>query len=301
MFRISQRENIVGFLFISPWILGFLLFTLFPMIYSFVLAFYDWNPFGSPVWAGVKNYVTLFNDPLFWQSLKVTTIYSIGSVPLGLLVALLFAMLLNRELVGRGVFRTIFYMPSLVSGVAISVVWLWIFNSEFGLMNWVLSKFGIKGPQWLMSTTWALPALIIMSLWGTGNSMLIFLAGLQGLPKELYEVAELDGANSFQRFWKITLPLLSPSLFFNLVMGVIGSFQTFTQAYVMTQGGPLYSTLFYILYLYKNGFQYFKMGYASALAWVLFGIILVLTLLIFKSSPIWVYYEAEVKTPEVKR
>lgn len=231
------------------------------------------------------------DDPSFWAAMQVTFSYAIFSVPIGICLALLIALLLNHKVPGMSVWRTIYYLPSVVSGVAVAMLWAWIFHSQFGLINVGLHAIGIQGPAWLGDPTWALPALIIMSFWGIGGGMVINLAGLQGIPTELYEAASIDGANSWQRFWSVTLPLLSPVLFFSLVVGVIDAFQYFTNAYVMTNGGPGRATLFYNLFLYQNAFRYYKMGYASALAWVMFLIILIFTLLIFKSSPYWVYYE----------
>jgi len=202
---------------------------------------------------------------------------------------------MNQKVRGILWFRTLYYLPSVISGVAVSLLWVWIFNPQFGVLNYLLGKVGITGPEWLYSEFWVLPAFVIMSLWTIGGGMIIFLAGLQGIPIELYEAAELDGANQIQKFFRITIPMISPIIFFNLVMGIIGSFQVFTQAYIMTSGGPHYASLFYVLYLYQQAFQYFRMGYASALAWILFLVILFFTLLVFKSSPLWVYYEGTLR------
>jgi multiple sugar transport system permease protein len=235
------------------------------------------------------------HDPLIWQSLKVTTYYAIGSVLLSVTSAFIVAILMNQDIFGIHIFRTIFYLPSSISGVPVALLWMWIFSPEFGILNTVLRLFGIEGPQWLFDPTWVIPAFIVMSLWGIGGAMVIFLAGLQSIPHHLYEAAELDGAGVLAKFWNVTFPMMSPIIFFNLIMSIIGSFQTFTQAFVMTKGGPANASLFYVLYLYRNAIGYFKMGYASAMAWLLFLIILILTLLVFKSSPLWVYYEAEVR------
>ncbi|ALS29853.1 ABC transporter permease [Paenibacillus sp. 32O-W] len=289
----TQREAIDCYVFISPAVLGLLLFMLGPIVFSAYISFTDYDILSTPEWVGLQNYAELFRDPFFWLSLKITFIYAIVSVPLGLIVALLLAMLLNQSLKGIYLFRVIYYLPAVISGVAVALLWKWIFNPEFGLLNWFLGLFGIKGPMWIFSEDWALPSIIIMSLWSVGGSMLIYLAGLQGIPTELYEAAEIDGANRFRRFLNVTLPMLSPVIFFNLVMGIIGSLQVFTEGYVMTQGGPNNSTLFSVLYLYRQAFNYFSMGYASAMAWVLFLIILALTLLVFRSSPMWVFYEEQ--------
>ncbi len=239
-------------------------------------------------WLTTNNLVT---DPLILQSLKVTGIWVFGGLPLRLLVAFFFAMLLNQHLPGSGIFRTIYYLPSVVSGVAVALVWMWLLQPQFGILNYFLHLIGLPGPRWLASPTWALPGFIVMSLWSTGATMVIFLAGLQGIPLELYEAAEIDGAGRLRQFLSVTVPLMTPVILFNLVIGIINSFQVFTQAFVMTNGGPANATLFYMLYLYRVAFQYSQMGYASAMAWVLFLIILALTLLVFRSSGRWVYYE----------
>ena len=293
---LGQREGLEFYLFISPWLVGFVLFVGGPMLATLLLSFASWDLLTPPSFVGLGNFIKLFtDDPLFWQALKVSATYSFVGIPLHIALAFFVAILLNQDLRAVALIRTLYYMPSVISGVAVAVLWLWIFNPTFGPINLILGLVGIKGPLWLASQTWALPALIIVSLWGVGGQMIIFLAGLQGIPTALYEAAEIDGANAWHRFWAVTVPMISPVLFFNLVMGVIWSFQAFTNSYVMTNGGPNYATLMYVLYLYQNGFQYFQMGYASALAWVLFLVILLFTLLIFKSSAAWVYYEGELR------
>jgi multiple sugar transport system permease protein len=287
----SKKEAVEGFLFISPWLIGFLIFTLGPLIASIFLSLSKWDIFSDPQFVGMQNYVKLFEDPLFKKSLWNTFYYAIFSIPLGMIGGLSLALLLNQKVKGLPIFRTMFYLPSVTSGVAVALLWKWIFNPEFGLANAILNWFGLPSSQWLSSPAWAMPALIIMSLWGVGGGMLIYLAGLQGIPQQLYEAAELDGAGSWSCFVNITLPMLSPTLFFQLIMGIIGSFQVFTQVFVMTGGGPANATLVYVLYLYRNAFQWWKMGYASALAWFLFAIILVLTLIQFKLAPRWVHYD----------
>jgi len=292
----AGREAIAFYVFASPWIVGLLAFTLGPMIASTFLSMTNWDIVTRAHWVGLSNFArALTDDPLFWQSLKVTAIYSFGGIPLRLSLALFLAILLNQPIKFRAFFRTLFYTPSVMSGVAVSILWIWVFNPNFGVINFVLSKVGIQGPGWIYDEQWALPALILMSLWGVGGAMIILLAGLQGIPRVLYEAAEIDGADLMDGFRHITFPMLSPVIFFNLIMGVIGSFQVFTQGYVMTEGGPHYATHFYVLNLYYNAFRYFRMGYASALAWLLFIIIMLLTFLVFKSSPLWVYYEGELK------
>lgn len=294
--RIARRENLMGWLCASPWILGFLIFTLGPMLASIYYSFTEFPLISSPKWIGLENYqLMLSGDKFFFQSLKVTTIYAIVSVPLYLVIGFFLAVLLNQRIRFVALWRTIYYLPAVVSGVAVALLWQWIFNSDFGVANWLLKLIDIQGPSWLLDPHWALPALIIMSLWGVGGGMVIYLAGLQGVPTVLYEAAEIDGANMVQRFVYITLPMVSPVIFFNLVIGIIAALQTFTQAFIMTGGGPRQATYFYMLHLYNNAFQWLKMGYASALAWVLFFYILALTLLVFRSSSAWVYYEGEIK------
>lgn len=301
--RWSKGETRLFYLCIMPWLLGFLIWTAGPMIYSLYLSFTSWDFFGEPRWVGLQNYVDIFSfrsvdtifDSDFYQSLKVTFIYSIFSVPLSLLGALALALLLNTKVRGIAIFRTIFYLPSVLPSIAVSVLWIWIFNPGFGILNVLLGFVGIKGPSWLGDPNWALPSLILMSLWSLGGGVIVYLAGLQGISQSLYEAAALDGANKTQQFWNITLPQLTPTIYFNLIMNIIGSFQVFTQAYAMTEGGPFRSTLFYMYYLYDQAFQKFHMGYAAALAWILFVIILGFTLLVIRSSSAWVYYEAEAK------
>jgi len=265
------------------------------MFVSLFLSFTKTDLLTGTKWLGLGNYKHLFfEDPLFPQALKVTAIYSFGSVPLTTTLALLIALMLNQNIKLRGAWRTLYYMPSIVSGVAVSIIWAWMFNPRFGLINAALKGIGIANPpRWIFSEEWALPAFILMSLWGAGSNMLLYLAGLQGIPTPLYDAAKVDGANAFQRLLNVTLPMLSPTIFFNLIMNVIGSFQIFTQSYIMTQGGPNNATLTMVLFLYRKAFQQFRHGYASSIAWVLFGIIMALTLLVLRSSALWVYYEGE--------
>ena len=294
---IFQLEELTAYAYISPWLIGFLAFTAVPMLLSFYYSFTEADMLTSPTFVGLANYIKLFStdevDSLFWKTLYNTCFFTFLSVPLNMALGLAIALLLNQKIKGLGVYRTIYYLPAVVSGVAVSLLWIWIFNPNFGILNYVLSWFGIKGPAWLFSEEWAKPALIIMSLWGAGGGMLIFLAGLQGIPTQLYEAAELDGASSWVKFFRITLPIMSPTIFFVLVTDIIGSFQVFTASYVMTGGGPNNATKMYVLWLYNLAFQQFKMGYACSLAWVYLLIMLGFTLLIFKSSPAWVYYESE--------
>jgi multiple sugar transport system permease protein len=292
----ARREELLGYLFIAPWLAGFVLLTLGPMLASLALSFADYQIVAPPKFVGLRNFEKiLVDDPAFRDAVRVTATYAAAAVPLSLVASLAIALLMNQRVPGVRLWRTIYYLPAVVSGVAVAMLWTWIFHSEFGLINLALRMVGIKGPAWLANPDWALWALVLMSLWSVGSGMIIKLAGLQGIPSELYEAATVDGAGAWRRFWSITLPMLSPVLFFNVVMGIIATFQYFTNAYVMTNGGPGRATLFYNLYLYQNAFSYFKMGYASALAWILFLIILALTLVIFRSSPYWVYYEGQTK------
>ena len=290
-----KKEERQFYMFISPWLLGFLVFTAGPMLFAIYLSFTRWDVIGTPHWIGLANFKELFfDDPKFWISLKVTAIYSVIAVPLHLSSSLLVAILLNQKIKAMGTFRTIFYLPTVLPVVATSMLWMNLLLED-GLINRVLGIIGIPSISWLTNESTALGALIFMSLWGFGASMIIFLAGLQGIPKTLYEAATIDGAGAWARFLNVTLPMLSPIIFFNFVMGVIRTFQVFTQGFIMTNGGPNYATLFYVLYLYQNAFEYLRMGYAAAMAWVLFFILLTLTLFILKSSSAWVYYEGDKK------
>ena len=293
-YRPARREAILFYLCISPWLLGFTVFILGPVLSSLGLSFTRWDLLSDPVFVGLRNYTRMVNDKLFWQSLSVTVHYTLLYVPAELVGGLLLALLMNQKGV-RGIrsARTIYYLPTIISGVAFVVVWMWLFQPEAGLINATLARFGIQGPRWLADPNTALTALWLMSLWGLGRAALIYLAGLKGIPQQLYEAAAIDGAGAWQSFRHVTLPMLTPTIFFNLVLSIIGTFQTFTSAFVATNGGPLDSTLFYVLYLYRKAFQEFQMGYASALAWVLFLIILVLTILVVRSGQWWVYYEGE--------
>ena len=295
---LSRREAIWAYILISPWIIGFIVFTAGPMIASAVLSLMEYDVVSSARFIGLENWRYMFiEDPLFWHSLKVTLTYAIAAIPLGLVLGLALALLLNANVPGITVWRTIFYMPSVVSGVAVAVLWLYIFNPRFGILNWALSWFGIKGPGWLSSPDWAMPALIIMSLWGVGGGMIVYLAGLQGIPTALYEAATIDGANKWQQFWRITLPLITPVILYNLVTGIISTFQYFTQVYVMTNppGSPANSTLVYNLHLYVNTFRWNRFGFGSAMAWFLLFVVLGMTMLVFRSSAAWVYYEGELR------
>ncbi len=291
-----RAEEVSGWLFASPWIMGFLVFTAGPMIASALLAFTDYNVVQAPRWVGLANVEkALQGDPLVWQALKVTTVYAFASVPLQIVLGLAVALLLNTRVAGLKYYRTIYYLPAVLSGVAVALLWRWIFSPSFGLVNSTLALIGIQGPAWLGDEKWALPSLIIMSLWHVGGGMVVYLAGLQGVPTELYEAAEVDGAGWWRRLRSITIPMITPVLFYQLVTGIINSLQVFTEPLIMTNGGPKNATLFLMLYLYRNAFQYFKMGYASVLAWIVFAYILILTLFVFRSSSLWVYYAGEAR------
>jgi multiple sugar transport system permease protein len=281
--------------FISPWLIGFLLFTAGPMVYSLVLSFMDWDLLDPSKFTGLTNYQHALHDPLLGQAIKVTLIYAVVSVPVQTVLSLGVALLMNVNVRGINVFRTLWYLPSLVTGVAQTVLFIYVFNPDFGLINGVLRLVGIEGPKWLFDPHWALSAVIIMSLWTVGGNMVIYLAGLRDVPAELYEAAEVDGAGRWRTLWNITLPQVSPVIFFNVVTGLIAAMQTFTQGYVLAHnaGGLGNSLLFYVLYLYQNAFSLFKIGYASALAWILFVMIMLLTALMFRGSDFWVYYEAQ--------
>ncbi|MDR3688348.1 MAG: sugar ABC transporter permease [Fimbriimonas sp.] len=288
----KARQYLTGYLFIAPWLIGFLVFTVWPFFQSIYLSFTRYNIVSPAKWVGVSNYrMLLTQDELFWKSAWVTIKFALFSVPLGIVAGVSLALLLNLNVKGITTFRTIFYLPSIVPTVATSVLFIWILNPTIGLVNRVLMLAGIQGPSWLNTAPWAFYSLVMMSLWGVGGSMIIYLAGLKDIPQHLYEAATIDGANAFRKMRHITLPMMTPVIFFNLVMGIIGTFQYFTQAYVIApSGGPGDSTYFYSLYLYNRAWKYLDMGYASAMAWMLFLLIIVLTGLVFKTQKRWVHY-----------
>jgi len=290
---LGWRETLDGWLFILPWLIGFLAFVAGPMVASAFISLTEWKILKPPEWVGLGNFIQMAKDKIFWLSLWNTLYYTLLGVPIYLLTSLGTALLLNMKLRGMPLYRTAFFVPSLTPAVANALLWVWIYNPEYGLANAFLRTLGLPAQRWLYDPVQAKACFILMGLWGIGTTMVIFLAGLQGVPTELYEAAGIDGANNWHQFRKITLPMISPAIFFNLVIGIIGSFQVFTTAFVATAGGPQNATLFYVLYLYRNAFQYFKMGYASALAWVLFMIVLVLTLIQFRVARLFVYYEVE--------
>lgn len=289
-----RREALWGMLCVAPAVLGFLLWEIGPIVASLGIAFTDWNIVSSPSWVGPDNFRQIFTaDELFWQALRVTVLYALASVPLRLLLAFALALLLNQKLPGLPFFRTIFYLPAIVPLIAGSVLWLWLFNPDFGLLNSLLGAVGLSGSQWIYDPGSVLPSLVLMSLWDVGPMVLIFLAGLQGVPRHLLEAVEVDGGNAWHRLRHITIPMVTPTILFNLILSIIGALQTFVQPYVMTDGGPNNASLFYVLYVVRNAFEQQEMGYAAALAWVLFVIIAVLSVLVFRTSNRWVYYEGE--------
>lgn len=289
--KLSTREAIGGYLLIAPAVIGFLVFVAGPIIASAVLSFTQYDILTAPKFVGLDNYQTMVHDDLFWQSVKVTAIAVVVGLPLNLLLSLGLAMLLNRKVRTISLWRTIYYLPTVVSGAGVAVLWVWILNPEYGIVNGLLNSIGIDSPNWLGSSKTALLSLIGVSLWAIGGNVMIYLAGLQGIPMELYEAAALDGATGWKSFRHVTVPLLTPVIFFNLVLGLIYSWQWFTEPFVMTQGGPDNSTLTYLLYAYRNAFMFFKMGYALALVFSMFVIVLALTMVVFRSSTSWVHYE----------
>lgn len=297
--RARRNEALAGWLWSSPWIVGFFLFTLGPVLASLYLSFTQYTITGVPTWIGLANYVRALSgkDALFWPSLIRTFHYALIMVPVGTVISLIIAMALNQQLRFTPILRTCYFLPSLTPVVAAALIWTWLFEPEFGPINWLLSIIHINGPKWLVDPTTALNALVVIALWGTvgGGTMIIFLAGLQGVPAELHEAAQIDGAGAWTRFFHVTLPMLSPTVFFNLIIGIVGALQVFAVPIVATGGGPDYATWFFIVDLYQNGFQDFDMGYASALAWVFLVIVLVLTLVNLRLSRSWVYYEGEAR------
>ena len=293
MTKLFNKKNLTIFAFTSPWVIGFLSFGIYPIIISFYYSLCQYDVLREPMFIGLENYRTiLYEDAYFWKTIWNTLYYTIFRVPINILLSLLIAILLNRTLKASGLIRATFFLPSLISGVALSVIWIWIFNPQIGLLNTILAFFGLKGPLWLQDENWSKLSLVIMSTWSIGGGrMLVFLAALQNVNPNLYEALKLDGGNDLQCFWHITLPLISPVIFLWSVIEVIASMQIFTEAFIMTKGGPLESTLFYNLYLYNQAFENFNMGYASALAWILLVITLIITLAQFRLSKKYVYYD----------
>lgn len=289
---LARQEELLAYLFIMPSLLGFVIFLVVPMVASLGISFYDWELLSPPQFVGLKNFGALFTDVIFRDVVINTAYYTFGLVPLNLVVSLGLAVWLNTRLRGLMWYRAAFFLPVITVTVAVALIWRWMYEPRAGIINTGLRAIGLPGPAWLGDPHWAMAAIIIMSVWkGFGYNMVLFLAGLQGIPITIYEAAMLDGANAWQRFWKITLPLLSPMVFLAVVLTVISSFQVFDQAYVMTNGGPANATNTIVLYIYQNGFQYFRMGYASAIAWVLFGVIFLFTLAQMRLQGSWVQYE----------
>ena len=288
----QQREALFGWLFALPAIIGFVVFDIGPMLASVLISFTEWNGVTPPKWIGLSNYEEIvFRDDLFKLSMRITTIFAFVSIPLNLVTGFLLALLLNQKIRGQALMRTLYYLPSVVPLVAVAALWRWIFLKRFGLLDIGLAMAGVQAPDWLGDPQWVLPAFVVMGLWGVGGGMLINLAGLQGIPTDLYDAASIDGANALQRLINVTIPMMTPLILFNLVMGIIGGLQVFVVAFVMTGGGPSNASLFYMLHLYRNAFEYFRLGYGSSLALILFLYIIVLSALVFRSSTAWVYYE----------
>lgn len=301
--KMARQETLWFWFFVSPWVFGFLVFTLGPIIASAYLSFTRYNGLAqSPRWVGFDNYLNLFDNSIFWKSLQVSAYYTALSVPLGIIFSLALALTLNQRVPFLGVFRTLFYLPSIMPAVAATLLFVWLLNPQFGILNFFirflvgdngLIPLGINGPRWLQDPTWVIPSFTLISLWGFGGGMLIYLSALQGVPTQLYEAATIDGAGYIKRFWHVTLPMISPVILFTFITGVIGSFQVFTQAWVVNggTGAPAYSSMFYVLYLFVNAFRRFRMGTAAAQAWLLFIVILLLTVLFLYLSRRFVYYE----------
>jgi multiple sugar transport system permease protein len=293
--HITEKQSFWGYIFISPWLIGFIIFGLYPIVMSIYYSLCQYDVLRIPQFIGLDNYKELlFNDDYFWVSIYNTLFYLVFRTPFVIIGSLLLAVLVDNSIKGMKFFRTVYFTPSIISGVILSVLWMWLLNPEYGLINNALGYFGIQGPLWLIDPNWSKPALILMSVWSIGGGrMLVFLAALQGVPKQLYEAVEIDGGGWWTKFKNVTIPHISPIIFLWTIIEVIFALQVFVEAYVMTKGGPLNSTLFYNLYLYKKAFDDFQMGYSSALAWILFIIALVLTFIQFRISKKWVHYAGE--------
>lgn len=287
-----RMRKYLGYVFIAPWLIGFLAFDIIPTLSAFYYSFTDWNVIAKTSnWVGTENYREMFTgDRLFWPSVRNTLYYVAFAVPLGVIAGFILALLLNTRVKFQGLFRTLFYLPAVVPTVAATMVWLWIFDTRRGILNWVLGTVGLEPIRWLTSPDYSKPALIIMSLWSIGSGMVIYLAGLQNISQDLYEAADVDGASAMSKLFNITIPLMTPTIFFNLLLGLIGSFQVFNAAFIMTAGGPVNSTRFYMLHLYEKAFQQSQMGYACAMAVLLFIIVLVITIFVNWTSKRWVFY-----------
>jgi multiple sugar transport system permease protein len=286
----------VGLLFVSPWLVHFLVFQLWPMLASIYYSLTAYSVLKPPVFIGLENYAVLFtDDPRFATTIYNTIYYTIGAVGVGTLTAILLALMLNMKIKGQAIYRTVIYLPSVVPVVASAIVFLWFFNPQYGVLTSILHFFGLPTVGWLSDPVWAKPSLIMLALWGIGGAVVIYLAGLQDVPTELYEAADIDGAGAWSRLWNVTLPMLSPVILYNVIVGIIGAMQVFAQIYILTAGGPADSTMMYAYYLYITAFQFFKMGYASAMAWILFLIVFAATVVVFRTSARWVYYGGEAK------
>ena len=290
------------YLFILPWIIGFLVFTLGPLVLSFVMSFFDWSITGTHKFRGLGNYIEMFTtDDQVLKSLSISLKYAAIFVPLNMIIALVLAMLISQPVKGAKFFRTIFYIPAVISGVAVSIIFGWLLNGNYGVINYLLSLLGIDGPQWLVDPKWAIIAVIFASAFGVGSMMLIFYTDIKNIPIDLYEAAAIDGAGPARQFFSITLPMITPTILFNLITSIISSFQQVTLVMLLTNGGPMKSTYFYGLMTYNNAFKFHKLGYASANAWVMFIIILLLSALVFKSSDTWVFYESTANKNKAKK
>jgi multiple sugar transport system permease protein len=297
-----RKETLWFYLLVLPWVIGFIVLTLGPMIYSFVLSLTNWDLFTAPKFVGLGNYIRLFSrDKVFWKTVSNTLYYAFLSVPLSMLFSLFIAYFLNRPIKGTAIYRTLYYIPATVPAVASALLFKWLLAPDAGMINRFLAIFGVDGPAWLLEPAWVKPALILMSLWTVGVNITLLMAGMKSIPSEFYEAAELDGATPAVQYFRITLPLLTPVIFFNVIISLIGALQVFTQIYIMTgsgattMGGPNNASMMIVPYLFNNGFRFYKMGYASAIAWILFVLVMLLTLIVFRSSSAWVYYETEVR------
>lgn len=293
MSRMERRRLATGLLFVSPWIIGFLAFKIYPLVASFYYGFTYYDIVRTPRWLGLGNYTELFADRQFRIAIANTAFYAALGVPSQLVTAYLLALLLNQRLYGRSLLRTIFYLPNILPTVASAMLWLWILDTRLGVINTTLVSLGLRTIPWLAHPRWSKPSLVLINLWYTGGTMVIFLAALQDVPQVLYDAAKVDGARWWQQLIHITIPLTTPAILFSLITGLIGASQTFSFPYILTGGGPANSTLFYALYLFRTAFVYLRMGYASAMAWILFVIIAIFTYLVFKSSGRWVFYSSE--------
>lgn len=287
------KSNIAGWIFVLPALAGFLIFNLVPMVMSAYYSLCEYNIIGTPKWIGLQNYITLLfgENETFWVSVRATVLYAVMAVPANLIFSFAIAMLLNRQMIGRAFFRSLFYLPCIVPAVASSFVWLLLMNPDYGLLNEILGLLHLPQSQFFWGKESVLPSIVFMGIWSTGATQVIFLAGLQNIPRVYYEALEIDGGNAWHKFWNVTVPMVSSTIFFNLVMGIINALQVFSQAYIITEGGPNNRSLFYVYDLWRQAFKYMDMGKASAMAWMLFLVVMVLTAIVFKTSKKWVYYE----------